>query len=340
MPDEYEFIVETLSDYIPTDGKWETQWAWRYRIPKKKVTLISGDGGVGKTHSMASVLTAILRREDFPDGQPPEQDPGHILVLTTESDTDELGQVFIAQGCTSEDLEYIHRISFIAKKGSNQKLIFDIDKNEATLDAAIKQWHPICIFIDPLVEFHSRKDIDSHSIRGLMVKLNDLCSLHSLFILATIHWNKNEKLSNHNRMSGSHQYAAGVKSVIVVMTDPKDSDLKHFIQDKHNLGPEPPKLAFRIEDQGAVQWVHVDGISPHTKVGEAEQWLLNACMTPQLVKTLIASAPYPERTLRRARSNLGWQILTKESTTGERYMFYWETVSESNNWGAGSISLE
>lgn len=335
MVETYEFLDEGLEESSPG----ETQWAWRNRIPKRKVTLISGDGGVGKTHSIASALTSILRREDFPDGHPPESEPGYILVVTTESDTDELGKVFRAQGCSDEDLIYIRRLSFIAKKGSKEKLVFDIDKNIEALTAAINRWHPICIFFDPLVEFHSRRDIDSHSIRGLMVKLNDICTIHNLFILATIHWNKNEKLSNHNRMSGSHQYAAGVKSVIVVMADPKDVELKHFIQDKHNLGPEPTKLAFRIEDQGAVQWVQVEGISPYNKIGEAEQWLLQTCLYPQPVRDLVANSPFTERTLRRARSNLGWQIITKEIKVGDKFISHWESISEKNNWGVGEITL-
>ena len=266
--DEWEPEVTNLED---EEGE-EVEWVWPRRFPKGKVTLVSGDGGVGKTHAVASVVTSVLRREDFSDGEVSGEEPGHVLIVTTESSGGELRRIFVAQGCEAEDLRYIHKVGHILKKGSKERYSFDIDRNIVELEKLIKKWKPIILIFDPLVEFHSRREIDSHQVRGLMVKLNDLCERYRMTIIAMIHWNKNEKLTAHNRTSGSHQYSAGVKSVVIIASDPKIPELKHFTQDKHNLGPKPVPLAFKIDEpDGLVLWSKVEGISPVSKVEEAEE---------------------------------------------------------------------
>lgn len=333
-----KFEVKTLGDYYSRE-KSERRWVWKNRIPVGKVTLVSGDWGAGKTHSIASVITHVLRQEEFPDGEMPGEEPGDVLIITTESDADELVEVFKAQGCEREELERIHVLGWVEDSG--RKLIFDIDRNMEVLESEIQRWKPLFIVFDPLIQYHSRKDIDTHSIRGLMVVLDTLCAKWHVSMLAMIHWNKNEKLSSANRTAGSHQYAAGVKAMVSVERDVKDKAKRYFHQSKMNLGPDPVELAFEIQKpDGLVVWDKVKDVEPSGKVAEAERWLMaNLQECPESIKDCYEKSGYNERTLRRARHNLGHLIITTEKRTGRegQRQTFWEVANERNLWGVFKI---
>lgn len=330
----FAFVPEDL------DKEYHTQeWVWRNRIPKRKVTIVSGDWGSGKTHAIMSVLTSIFKGEEFPDGEVPEEDAGRVLVLTTESSKGELSHMLIAQGCDEYEVERVKVISFMVDMATGERTAFDIDHHMSVLESQLKQWKPILLIMDPLVEFHSRNEVNSHQIRGLMVKLDSLCQKWNLAILALMHWNKNEKLSRANRNAGSHQYQAGVKSFITVERDAKDHNLRHFRQDKMTLGPEPVGLAFTIDaPDGFVSWQKVTSTTASPKLQDAKDWILQSCKTPQAVQELMKVSPFAERTLKRARNALGLEIVTREIYTGGHMVSHWEVANENNLWGAISLS--
>jgi putative DNA primase/helicase len=332
-------------DYDPNEVR---EWIWRNRVPHKKVTLVSGDWSSGKTRVVASVIEHVFSHEDYPDGEVPELEPGHILFVTTESDTNEIGQILHAQGMNLEQIkEYIRVLDYLQSDDKQNLFVFDLDKDLPALEAEIKRYKPIIVVFDPLVEFHNRKEIDSHQIRGLMMKLNNYAERWGCAIIGLIHWNKDEKKSRANRISGSAQYGAGVKSVITIYRDQKIPNKRYCEQTKNSLGPDQPTISFSIEPpDGLVVWGETLGppgleTKLPTKVGDAEQFLLKFCADePKLVKECIAVSGFNERTLRRARSRLGHQILTVEIFTDGRTQSHWDLACERNLWGAHVISTE
>jgi len=336
MPGEFK-----VKDMHISDQPQVQKWVWRNRIPADRVTMLSGDWGAGKTHTLASVITHVFQKEEFPDGEIPEIMPGHVVFLTTETDEEELVSMFLAQGMEPSDIEdYIHIIDFLIDDGGN-KVVFNLDRDLAALEKVFKDYKPVILVVDPLVEFHSRKEIDTHQIRGLMVMLNQLCVKWHVTLIGMIHWNKDEKLGRKNRMSGSAQYGAGVKSVITVYRDDKDKTMRHFEQTKMTIGPEPSELGFTIEPPaGYVNWHKVEGVEAVGKVAEAAAWLKEVTADgPKLISYLVATGQFSERTLRRARSQLGHELLTVELYVDGRSQSHWDLSCERNNWGVGKITV-
>lgn len=315
-------------------------WLWRNRIPQYKVTIVNGDWGSGKTTAVCSAIAHIFNKEEFPDGEVPEIEPGHVFFITTESDETEIGNKLHAQGMDQDDIaRYVHVLDYVEQDGGELSE-FDLDRDIMYLDREVDIYHPVLIIWDPLLEFHSRKEIDSKAIRGLMVRLQRLCLRWKTTMIALLHWNKNEKLSRHNRMAGSSQYGAGVKSVIIVWRDEKNKELRHFEQVKMNLGPEPPTIAFEIQKpDGILVWTKVEGMEPSTKLDAAMAWITKNCVQPKLVKDCITQSGFPERTLKRARAALGERVKTREIMKDGKTQSHWEMIGDHNNWGLDKVEL-
>ncbi len=300
------------------------------------VTLVSGVGGVGKTRALANIIATVFHQEEFVDGASPGTDRGHVLILTTENDENMLSRDFAAQGCTvEEDWPFIHVLSHLKMPGSDEDYAFDLDIELPALIEQLEKWRPIMLVIDPLREFHSRKDNDSLQIRMLMMKLNQLAKKYQMALLGVIHWNKDQKLGREARMAGSHQYRDSTRSVIIIEQDTKDKKIRHFIQDKMNIAQEPDDLSFTIEPpKGLVTWAPVEGVHPPTQVQECKDWLLKVLSEgPQTVKDITASEHFNERTIFRARKELGQLVVKTSKFLDYKYVEYWEMASLENHWG-------
>lgn len=337
MPSPKRHFVSKYAHF--SGNKPHQSWLWYRHIPRGLVTIVTGMGGAGKSKVIASILTNMLKQEEFPDGTMPGMEKSHILVLTTENDEFMIGEDFEAQGCTEEEEgPFIHVLSYVVEEGSETEYAFDLDLNYNELVAEIKRWNPGVLVIDPLREFHNRKDNDSKQIRDLMMNLDKLAKTYNLAIIGVVHWNKDQKLSREARMAGSHQYRDAVRSVIVVEEDRK-SKVRSFVQDKINRAQTPDDLSFTIEPpNGMVSWTPVEGVAPASGVQECEKWLVELLKNgPKPIKEIVEECPHTERTLYKARKNLGPAIYKSPHFHGMKFMETWELIGPENHWGGMSM---
>lgn len=65
----------------------EPEWLWAGRIPSNEVTIIAGDGGIGKGFLLADLASRVTRGAVMPDGSAAWYDgPGSVLLVTSEDD--------------------------------------------------------------------------------------------------------------------------------------------------------------------------------------------------------------------------------------------------------------
>lgn len=329
----------------PLDFKYEREerkWLWPNRIPMDRVTLLSGDWGAGKTHFYADIVSRIMHQEAFPDGVFPGVPASNVLILTTESEDVDLVEVLEAQGVDQTDRKKVILGDYNEIQGRLTNI--DLDKDFAAVVEAIVSAKPILVILDPLLEFHTRNEIDAHAIRALMIKLHGLCVKYHFAMLAIVHWNKDEKASRRNRMSGSHQYGAAVRSMMTISMDSKDRGLRHLHQDKMSLGLTPETLDFRITPpEGMVVWEDEAGgeDTGGSRLAEAEAWLKNNLIDgPLTIDEVVKRSGMSLATINRARHKLGEQILTVRETINGKQVSKWEAISKRNNWGNGELSVD
>lgn len=64
----------------------EPEWLWRGKLPLNEVTIIAGDGGIGKGFLLADLAARVTRGDPMPDGSIPDVSAGSVLLVTDEDD--------------------------------------------------------------------------------------------------------------------------------------------------------------------------------------------------------------------------------------------------------------
>jgi hypothetical protein len=75
-------LARAYSTIVPT----HQDMLWRDHIPFADVTLIGGDGGIGKGRLLADLAARISRGDDMLDSSPGLSYPGNVIMVTPEDD--------------------------------------------------------------------------------------------------------------------------------------------------------------------------------------------------------------------------------------------------------------
>jgi RecA-family ATPase len=170
----------------------EREWIVPGYIPHKTVTLLSGDGSVGKS-LLALQLAAgrALAREWI--GLMPE--PGRTLILSAEDDADEMHRRL-------EDIRKFYGASF-SEIGKALRLIDLVGEDSilgmlmkgqimptpmyAALDTYMAEWQPNLIALDVLADVFSGDENSRPQARQFVGLLKKLCLNHSSAVLLLAH---------------------------------------------------------------------------------------------------------------------------------------------------------
>ena len=234
------------------------EWLIPHWIPRGAITLLAGDGGVGKTSLWCSLLSALSC--------------GDITILdkvsSLNSYPDRLPQLcmyFSAEDSTSRRLK-----GQLQKYGANTKIIKTIELDEVSglnfaspeLRKIISDFRPaVCVF-DPVQAFYPLgKSMSSR--QNSREALNNLISLGAEFGTAFIlvcHTNKKKTENWREKISGSADLPDIARSVI--FTDVSEIASNHrfrYISNEKNSYHEPQgTILYTIED-GLVQFAGYSG---------------------------------------------------------------------------------
>lgn len=190
-------------------------------IPAHKATLLTGDGGVGKTLLAQQILTAVATNQDF-FGLPTRHGP--VLAVFSEDDEAELWRrqidinrsVDLAMG----DLGHVNWWSADHVSDSGCVLMsFTRDNPEGKLapffkrlDAALAQVRPVLFALDPIANMFGGSEIDRAQVTGFVNRVvNRLCVKHQTTALMLAHPSVAGMAEGTGR-SGSTGWANAVRS--------------------------------------------------------------------------------------------------------------------------------
>ena len=121
-------------------------WLWPYQIAKGKLTIITGDPGLGKSQITAFIAATVSRGGKWPvEGS--EAEKGSVILLNAEDDAgDTIKPRLEALGA---DLENIHLMLEISEDSDCRD--FRLDKDLDELSYALDQMlNPQLVIIDPI----------------------------------------------------------------------------------------------------------------------------------------------------------------------------------------------
>lgn len=239
------------------DGRPVPPRAWHVpdMIPGRTVTLLSGDGGTGKSTLALQLGVATVAEVPW-IGQ--DARAGRVLYLSAEDDADELHRRLDA-------ITVHHQLSFERLAGLRIWPLADQDALLATgapgkpleatslfydVEAVAKTWRPALIVLDSLADFFGGNENDRAHVRRFISLLRQLAITVDAAVLLLAHPSLTG-LATGSGLSGSTAWNNSVRSRLY-FSSPKDDDggasapdIRTLAMRKANYGPTGAEYRLR-----------------------------------------------------------------------------------------------
>ena len=231
----------------------EPEWLIQGYVPKGKVTVLAGDGGVGKTFVWCAIAAAVS------SGTAP-------FVLNNTFSDKIICEPQKVMYFSSEDSSEIVLRPRLRQSGANLKNLITIDStnedfqdiklDSSYLEELIKEQRPALVVFDPLQSFISSKtDMSARNqMREAMAKLPVYGEKYGTTFLVVMHTNKQQSVWGRTRLADSADIWDSSRSVLICGEADSSSNLKYLSHEKCNYGRKAQTVLFRVED-GTAQFV-------------------------------------------------------------------------------------
>jgi putative DNA primase/helicase len=261
-------------------------WAWDGMVPMGKLSLITGDPGVGKSLVALQVAAMMTRGESIPldlvIGEPksvPEgvegPYPRGVLVLSAADDPQDTvlprliaagadpSMVFFLKGTVEEELDEDHDETSDEEEEDDEKrhplarrfrpfqLSRDLDKLVVCMEELSMQEIDVgLVVIDSIDRFIGASEKKSDRI-DVVAGLADLAARSQAAVLVTA--NTSMKAGSRGGTAVYQELLNAARSVLMVAEDLEMPERKLVLPVKHNLIARPETVSFAVEE-GVVRW--------------------------------------------------------------------------------------
>lgn len=250
-PPEGKSSVVCLADVLPE----ETEWLWEPRIPLRHLTLLFGDGGVGKTHICLAIAAAITRGDKMPDSET-QVGPANVLIFTGEDRLPEIRRRMDQLGANPAHV-FADATPFALKSSLD------------FIEEEIRKHSVVAAFLDPMVAFLSG-GIDLHranDLRSVLAPLNAIADRTNAAIVLSTHINKGGSSKATHRALGSVDFTNASRSALFAAADGEQRGAaRALFHVKANLGRTAEPLGYEIGD-GGFGWLDACTISLEQALG-------------------------------------------------------------------------
>jgi RecA-family ATPase len=264
----------------------EREWTVKDRIPANNVTLLSGEGSVGKSIlSLHLAITVVLGRDWL--GTLPE--PGPALVVCCEDDDKELWRRLdlILQHYGASFIDISRDMHLLALAGEetlmatpNSNGLIQPTKLFGRIHEAACDIKPKLIVLDNSADIFGGNENDRAQVRQFIALLRGMAIKANAGVLLTSHPSLTG-ISNKTGLSGSTAWNASVRSrlyfkrAVTEKDEEPDPDLRVLEVMKSNYGPIGETITLRWKDG---LFVPVGGVTNLEKLA-AEQVADNLFLT-------------------------------------------------------------
>lgn len=333
-------------------------WLWRERIACGKITMLSGDPGLGK-----SQLTAYMAAKVSTGGQWPDKTPcitGSVIFLNAEDDPADTSRPRLE--AAGADLTKVYVLDAVKETegGKSIQRCFNLKTDLERLGEFMKKIGDVAlVIIDPITAYMSGTDSYKNSdVRALLAPLSDLASKYKAAMVCISHLNKGGSNQALMRTQGSVAFVAAARAAYIVAKDQEQPERRLFLPAKNNLGNDQTGFAFsvvsftldnsiqtsRIEFENNPVTVRADDAlitdaGEHTVLEEAKEFLQEVCVigrTAKQIKAQAEEAGISAATLRRAKDALG----IKPKKDGKSGPWVWRLPDLEDAQGAQDVHVK
>ena len=232
------FTVVDFGDFRDLEVE-PVEWLWDSRVERGETALLAGEPKTGKGMIAMSLVAAVTRGDALPGG-PPAEGPERCAWIRGPGE-DSLSVLKARAEAAGADLANLSPVDVQPVRGALCAAVSDAVARGANT-----------VIVDSLAVFVAADEVEANdpsAARSYMTDLRTAAGTATLVVIA--HWNKSEDSTDVNRVSGSHQFAAAARSVLVVQDGRLDVS-------RVNNAESPLPLGFSIvtaeNGTGAVAW--------------------------------------------------------------------------------------
>ncbi len=321
------------------------EWLWDGRIPLGMLTLFAGDPKLGKSFVTTALAANVSRGAPNPGDDRSPAGPGSVVLMSAE---DEPARTIVPRlKAAGADLSRVYILESVYLSDGTEALPSLRTDIEAIEQAITSADDCRLVVIDPVSAYLGGTDDHRNGeLRGVLSPLKALAERHGIAVVLVTHLNKASGTNPRYRVTGSIAYVGACRANFLFARDKDDPTGRRvfMLANGCNLAPDPPTLAYRIEDRGdgpAVEWeaeavaITVEAaLQPADPVGDerrAEQaackdWLRETLGSGRMLQTEVAragkDAGFSHDQLNRAKRKIG--AVTRREGFGSGARCYWE----------------
>lgn len=342
-----------LSDVTPE----AVNWLWPGRIALGKLTLFSGDPGLGKSFLSIDMAARVTTGKAWPDSPGVLNPIGSVVMLSAEDDlADTIRPRLDAAGADCSRVHALQAVRYRLEDSPDEherafNLASDVEVLEATLrDVSCCR----LLVVDPITAYLGGTDSHRNAeIRAVLQPLSDLAARYGVAVVAVTHLNKSHGGPAIYRSMGSLAFTAAARAVWCVSKDQDNQQRRLVLPVKNNIAADASGLAYRIQGEPPrVEWeadpigmTADDALAPpeereeRTERERARDWLRETLADgPVPSSDVLADARehgLSEKTVRRAFRDLGG----KPQKAGLKAGWSWSLPAEDGHEGSKMASL-
>ncbi|GHU39636.1 hypothetical protein FACS1894105_14400 [Clostridia bacterium] len=203
----------------------EVKWMWEPYIALGKITLVQGDGGIGKSTMLLAIAAAVTRGEEV-GGSGVYAPPAAAIYQSAEDGYADVVKPRLLR--LGANCDRVHVID----ESDNPLTLSDERIEQAIVKADAKLF-----ILDPLQAYLGGSDMHSvNGIRPLMKRLSAVAERTGCALILISHLNKRGGQAQYRGLGSIDIYAAA-RSVLTVGKLPLDENMKAVIHTKSNLAP-------------------------------------------------------------------------------------------------------
>lgn len=333
-------------------------WLWEPYIPRRKITLLEGDPGCGKTWVALSIASVLSHGNRWPVGG--HARVGRTLYLTAEDGiADTLRPRLDAVGA---DVSRIYALTGTIRidPATGEEIetggvtIADV----STIEAALEEVRPALVVIDPIQGFLGA-NVDMHranEVRPLLHQLSRWAEKYDCAMLVIRHLSKSPAAKGIYRGLGSIDFTAAARSVLLAGESPETGD-RAVVHIKSSLAAAGSSVGYELRAGHGLWWTGESDAtagsilaaepveSERSALDDAEEWiraqLRDGPVSAEEIRKRARKDGIAWRTISRAKRAAGatsrktgeewvWTLENKDATPPQNEVGILGTLDKSN----------
>lgn len=315
--DNISLIIKRFSEI----EEEETEWIWKPYIPLGCLVALIGEPGVGKSTISAMIAGKLSSGGVFPYDVLHQQPSIVVFQNGEDNPSTTTKRRLIAAGANLDNIVMI----------DEEECTFNLKRIKA-LERLIEETKCKLVVIDPIQSYMPAKvnSNDRSDVRKVLSPIKELAQKYGCTIMYLMHTNKNESSKDINRASGSGDFVAITRSVLMVNAD-EDNKRSYLNHIKSNLARKGPTIEFRIKND-CFEFVRLvtETEKKQKPIDKAVRFIEAFMADEKSVKASdITNSAQNEKisidTLRKAKEKLNLQSIQRRED--DRNVWYWEFVN-------------